>query len=328
MKKVSVIVPIYNAGDYLKECLDALCAQTLQDMEIILVLDCPTDGSENIARSYATRDKRFVILENTTNLHIGNSRNRGLAFAQGEYIAFCDHDDVMASDMYYTLYNTAIKKNLDVILSLPAICSQEGTTIWEFPHYVDKDAKTSILEDLISWGNKSRAISHFCYIHNNLYRKELITNHNIHFVDTKETTPEDVIFNIETINAVDSVGIDYQNYYQHRMIDTSTGHQTAYQDWHKRYNGIQYVYNYLNTYQIYNQYKNFFFLYAQKQFLNGLLGILYQKKGFKEFFRAYKTIKSTSYCKEAFKQYHDDYLQQQVASKRLFRKFMAWTLSL
>ena len=84
--KVSVIVPVYNAGVHLKKCLGSLSSQTLKEMEIILVLDCPTDGSDKVAEEFAQRDSRFRILRNSENLHIGNSRNEGLKVAKGETV--------------------------------------------------------------------------------------------------------------------------------------------------------------------------------------------------------------------------------------------------
>ena len=76
--KVSIIVPIYNAGKFLEKCLDTLVNQTLKDIEIILVLDCPTDGSDRIAREYAEKDPRIRLIINEQNLNIGLSRNEGL----------------------------------------------------------------------------------------------------------------------------------------------------------------------------------------------------------------------------------------------------------
>ena len=76
--KVSIIVPIYNAGKFLEKCLDTLVNQTLKDIEIILVLDCPTDGSDRIAREYAEKDPRIRLIVNEQNLNIGLSRNEGL----------------------------------------------------------------------------------------------------------------------------------------------------------------------------------------------------------------------------------------------------------
>ena len=89
--KISIIVPVYNAGNYLRHCLDTLVNQTLRDIEIILIIDCPTDGSDEICREYAANDNRIVIINNVRNLHIGNSRNEGLKIAQGKYIGFSDH---------------------------------------------------------------------------------------------------------------------------------------------------------------------------------------------------------------------------------------------
>ena len=80
--KVSIIVPIYNAGKFLEKCLDTLVNQTLKDIEIILVLDCPTDGSDRIAREYAEKDPRIRLIVNEQNLNIGLSRNEGLKIAR------------------------------------------------------------------------------------------------------------------------------------------------------------------------------------------------------------------------------------------------------
>ena len=64
MIKVSVIVPVYNAGECLRPCLDSLINPTLRELEIICVLDCPTDGSDKIVDEYATKDERVVVVKN------------------------------------------------------------------------------------------------------------------------------------------------------------------------------------------------------------------------------------------------------------------------
>ena len=84
--KVSIIIPVYNAGKYLVRCLDSLVNQTMTDIEIILILDKPTDGSDLVAEEYSHKDKRIKIIANEKNLHIGCSRNVGLKAAQGEYV--------------------------------------------------------------------------------------------------------------------------------------------------------------------------------------------------------------------------------------------------
>ena len=75
--KVSIVVPVYNAGEYIKPCLDTLTKQTLHDIEIICVLDCPTDGTDKVVDAYAQQDDRIKVLKNEHNMNIGESRNRG-----------------------------------------------------------------------------------------------------------------------------------------------------------------------------------------------------------------------------------------------------------
>ena len=83
MAKVSVIVPVYNAGPYFEKRMESLITQTLSDIEIILVLDCPTDGSGQLAEKYAAADGRIMIIPNKENCHVGESRNAGLSVAGG-----------------------------------------------------------------------------------------------------------------------------------------------------------------------------------------------------------------------------------------------------
>ena len=94
---ISIIVPIFNAGHYLKACVESLLMQTYADIEIALVDDSSTDGSLAIAQAFAKQDQRVVVLQQP---HAGQSvaRNLGMAKTQGEYIAFVDADDRLEAD--------------------------------------------------------------------------------------------------------------------------------------------------------------------------------------------------------------------------------------
>ena len=94
---ISLVIPIYNTEAYLKDCLDSVLAQTERDVQVVLVDDGSTDGSEAIAQEYAKQDKRIEVYRQT---HAGQSaaRNLGLTYAKGEYIAFVDADDTLAPD--------------------------------------------------------------------------------------------------------------------------------------------------------------------------------------------------------------------------------------
>ena len=94
---ISIITPIYNAESYLPACIESVQAQTVSDWQLLLVDDGSTDGSLSVAKMYAAKDRRMVVLQAP---HAGQSaaRNKGLAKATGEYIAFLDADDALEKD--------------------------------------------------------------------------------------------------------------------------------------------------------------------------------------------------------------------------------------
>lgn len=94
---ISIIVPIYNAEEYLQACIESLLRQTEKELQIILIDDRSTDGSYAVAQSFANQDPRILLLQQP---HAGQSaaRNLGLSHAQGEFIAFVDADDALEPD--------------------------------------------------------------------------------------------------------------------------------------------------------------------------------------------------------------------------------------
>ena len=111
--KISVIIPIYNAEEFLEECLDSILNQTLHDMEVICVDDGSNDRSVEILNSYIKKDERIKVIERE-NQGAGTARNHGLANAKGEYLSFLDADDFFESDMLESAYQEAVRTNADV----------------------------------------------------------------------------------------------------------------------------------------------------------------------------------------------------------------------
>lgn len=107
MVKVSVIVPVYNAGMFLRECIGSLVSQTLSDIEIICIDDCSTDQSLSILQEYQSKDGRIRIIRNEVNLGAAASRNKGLDEAAGIYVQFVDADDYLDTDTLENLFRTA-----------------------------------------------------------------------------------------------------------------------------------------------------------------------------------------------------------------------------
>ena len=112
--KVSVILPVFNVEQYLKECLESVVNQTLKDIEIICINDGSTDNSLEILNEYAQKDGRFIILSQE-NQGQGVARNKGVELAKGKYIQFVDPDDWIEPNMLETLYNFAEEHNSQVV---------------------------------------------------------------------------------------------------------------------------------------------------------------------------------------------------------------------
>lgn len=112
--KVSVLVPTYNTERYLPQCLDSLVGQTLSDIQIVCINDGSTDSSLDIMRDYQARDGRIVIIDKP-NSGYGDSMNRGIAAATGEYIGICEPDDFSSPDQFRRLYDFASAHRCDVV---------------------------------------------------------------------------------------------------------------------------------------------------------------------------------------------------------------------
>ena len=114
--KISVIIPIYNAGEYLSRALGDVLEQTIRDIEIICVNDGSTDDSFDILEDIHRQDKRITLLSEK-NFGPSVARNKGLSKAQGKYVMFLDADDMFEPDLLETLYNIAERDELDIAVT-------------------------------------------------------------------------------------------------------------------------------------------------------------------------------------------------------------------
>lgn len=113
--KVTVIIPVYEPGIFLRKCIDSVCNQTLKDIEIIIIDDCGNDGSMQLLSQMALQDSRIQIISNQKNEGAGVSRNKGIENAKGEYLAFVDADDYLAPDFIELLYQKGRKENAEIV---------------------------------------------------------------------------------------------------------------------------------------------------------------------------------------------------------------------
>lgn len=111
--KISLIIPVYNAEEYLPRCIDSILNQSYKNLEIILVDDGSKDGSGKMCDDFALKDPRIVVVHQL-NGGASSARNHGLDIASGELIAFVDSDDFIHPDMYRVLHQALVQDNADI----------------------------------------------------------------------------------------------------------------------------------------------------------------------------------------------------------------------
>lgn len=225
--KVSVIIPVYNAKDFLHDCIKSLLSQTLNVCEFIFVNDGSTDNSAEIINEYKIGDNRIILI-NQINKGISEARNAGIDVAKGEYIGFLDNDDFVKNDMFERLYETAQKDNLDIVVS--------KTILGRDCKYIIKD---SIFETGIFYQRdfiQSKIIPNLLRVEdlfavwNKIYKRSFVTLNNIHFPKNR-IIEEDNMFNIQAFNKAEKVlFIDYAGYY-YREVANSKSRQTIENDY-------------------------------------------------------------------------------------------------
>ncbi len=190
--KVSVILPVYNVGKYLRQSLDSLINQTLNEIEIICVNDGSVDDSYDILEEYKAKDSRIKVIHKE-NKGTGAARNDGLRLATGECIGFVDPDDWVKPNMFERLYNLIKEKNLDIAMCMPDGYDEKNAINAPFPYFVDANFENIIDDRVFNW----RDLSPFSYpmcVWNKLYTKELFDKYNIDFAEGLDFEDHKVIF--------------------------------------------------------------------------------------------------------------------------------------
>jgi len=247
--KVSIIIPVHNAGKYFERCLISLVNQTLREIEIILVLDCPTDGSDKVAEDFATKDDRIIILYNQENLHTGLSRNRGVGIAKGKYIGFMDHDDYCDVNMYELLYTKAEKEQLDVVR-----CN--FSCIYTTREANGKEEKYIYPDILNDFSDKEFIYKYVCsdkvscVIWNHIYKADFLKENDISFLDSRKICSEDSIFFMEVYDKMNNFRTIPQYLYYHVFHNSNTGKMYGYRSIENRISFFEGLYSFLRKMNI------------------------------------------------------------------------------
>lgn len=194
--KLSVIVPVFNVGYLVENCLDTLINQSYKNIEIIVINDGSTDGSGKYLNNYRKKSN-IVIIDLCDNQGLGNARNIGICHSTGEYITFVDSDDWIDLDLYSELIKAVEERDADV-----AICgikneytnwiSSEYRYNYKYSNQIDSDMAIKLLSN---YGGNNYRISPVVW--NKIYRTSVIKNNRIEFL--KNSYWEDDIFSFQVM---------------------------------------------------------------------------------------------------------------------------------
>jgi len=202
--RVSIIVPIYNAEKYLNQCIGSLISQSYQNLEIILVNDGSTDNSGKICDYYEEKDTRIKVIHQQ-NRGLSEARNKGTVNCTGDYLMYVDADDWLDNETCISVIDATLKYSADIVMwghkkEYLYGRSKENRPLNTNKVFNEKN-KTWLLRRLIGLVGKELSsptkTDAFSSAWGKLYKKDLIINNKIQFLDTYEIGSEDVLFNIE-----------------------------------------------------------------------------------------------------------------------------------
>lgn len=220
MAKISVIIPIYNEEKYLEKCVKSVMDQTLTDIEIICVDDGSTDNSVQMMDQFAQEDSRVKVIHKE-NSGYGNSMNRGLKAATGDYIGIVESDDYIVKDMYEKLYSLTENGSVDVVKGNFWDCYDEKdgsiTKVENRERSNMPDVKEAfILREYpqILWGHPS--------IWTGIYRREFLMENHIKFKEVKGGGWVDNPFFFTTLCKAKSIKWTKEPFYCYRKTNAAS----------------------------------------------------------------------------------------------------------
>ena len=257
MPVVSVFVPCSTGEKHLRQCLDSVVTQTLADMEIICINDGATDSAPDILREYAARDSRIRIIDKP-NSGYGDSMNKALEVATGEYVGIVESDDWADPDMFETLYDAAKKYDVDMVKSNFYDYRGGNST-------VNNVIPTKDAETLLTPRERTGIFFQATYIWTDLFRRSWLNAQNIRFLPTPGASYQDISFNFKTLACADRAFFLNRAFLHYRRDNEASSVNSRGKAWcvcaeyheiesflrsHKEYSGLDAV-ALLRKYQVY-----------------------------------------------------------------------------
>lgn len=223
MPQISIIVPVYNTENFVGECIESLLAQTLHDIEIILVDDGSTDNSCEVCQRYVSRDPRVKLIRKE-NGGAGSARNAGIDAAKGMYVGFVDSDDFVAPQMYARLFDAATAADADCArCGCVRYLNGKTLTSGSSPQFTitgnDCSDYAVALMGRNCFGAKFNNVNRAVYT--GIYRTSIIRDRGIRFLSERDIMSEDTVFNFDFFSASNTICVIADCLYYYRLNEGS-----------------------------------------------------------------------------------------------------------
>ncbi len=251
--KVSIIVPVYNVEQYLRQCLDSVVAQTYTDREIIIVNDGSTDSSFEICKEYTARYPEIILLVQE-NAGLAAARQTGLDAASGEYIGFVDSDDWLEPDMYEKMMAAAEETGAEIVFcNVYRNESKKEAPYLEDGFYDRERMEKEIFPRLLASFDKDKQENNIRWCNwLRIYKKSLINEHKITF-DKRFRRCQDLPFTFEcTIHANSYYYLGSEYLYHNRMNYESLSKGYTKNMWGLIKPLVEYLWNVVDNYKTYD----------------------------------------------------------------------------
>lgn len=219
--ELSIIIPVYNVEQYLEECLQSVIVQTEQNLQIVLIDDGSTDTSGQICDRYAEKDSRICVIHQQ-NQGLSGARNRGIEEAKGKYICFVDSDDFIEKHLAEYVISNMNKTGCDVfVFSADTFNESKGRESfgshfeWKEKHIHNEEERYTLLtQDVLKYKIGWEAW-------NRVFKREIIEEHKLGFIDGKEVFAEDMLFFLCYLTHVDYIECCNEVLYHYRKREDS-----------------------------------------------------------------------------------------------------------
>lgn len=303
--KISVIVPVYNVGDYLEKCINSIINQSFDKFEIILVDDGSNDNSGLICDEYSKKDKRIKVIHKE-NGGVSSARNCGIDNSSGEYIIFVDSDDYIENNQLELLYETIRYNDYDLVY---------------FGYEMEFINKNKVLKvrckNEIYHSNKEflkdyeyfRKNYIFGYVWNKMFKSDVIKSNNIYFENN--IFPEDLFFTFEVIkkcNKIKSLNYSLYNYVHRDNLTLSKQKKDKYETTNNIYRRTVEFLKQLDCYDINAT-------YVEGTYIDDLINYIYSELMYSDNKLMYKYRKVREISIELSKQ-NKDYI---ISNNKLYK---------